>query len=95
MIQLVDANGPVLGPVKSAHYSDGSIAVGPGDILVMYTDGLVEGPGLVVSDGISRAAHGRRLACGESCSIAQRGRSPCPGAAVGRRLRARRSVPLT
>jgi len=57
VIQLVDANGPVLGPVKSAHYSDGSIAVGPGDILVMYTDGLVEGPGQVVSDGISRAAH--------------------------------------
>ena len=56
VIQLVDVNGPVLGPVNSAHYEDGSIAVGRGDVLVMYTDGLVEGPGLVVSDGISRAA---------------------------------------
>lgn len=56
VIQLIESNGPVLGPVKSAAYSDSSVRIGSGDYLVMYTDGLVERPGLVVSDGITRAA---------------------------------------
>ncbi|MGI9123624.1 MAG: SpoIIE family protein phosphatase [Mycobacterium sp.] len=56
VIQLDDATGSVLGPVKSATFTDGIIAVDPGDTLMMYTDGLVERPGLVVSAGIARAA---------------------------------------
>lgn len=56
VIELADSNGPVLGPIRGATYADSSIAIDSGDILVMYTDGLVERPGMVVSEGISRAA---------------------------------------
>ena len=56
VIQLIKANGPVLGPMKSARYEDCSIDVSTGDILMMYTDGLVERPDVVVSDGIAHAA---------------------------------------
>ena len=54
--QLIEANGPVLGPMKSARYEDCTIDVSPRDVLMMYTDGLVERPGVVVTDGISHAA---------------------------------------
>lgn len=57
VLHLVESNGPVLGPVRTAAYSDAVIHVDPGDVLIMYTDGLVERPGLLVSEGISRAAH--------------------------------------
>lgn len=56
VVRLRDANGPVLGPVRTADYRDGVVALAPGDQLMMYTDGLVERPGLVVSAGISCAA---------------------------------------
>lgn len=56
VIQLTESNGPVLGPIRSASYSERIERIGTGDVLVMYTDGLVERPGLVVTDGISRAA---------------------------------------
>ncbi|MCB0932205.1 MAG: SpoIIE family protein phosphatase [Mycobacterium sp.] len=55
VIRLSDANGPVLGPLDDVDYDEGIVAVSPGDILVMYTDGLVEAGGLAVSAGISRA----------------------------------------
>ncbi|MGA1203339.1 MAG: SpoIIE family protein phosphatase [Planctomycetota bacterium] len=45
--------GPVLGPVRGASYSDGRVEVAPGDILMMYTDGLVERRGRDVETGIS------------------------------------------
>ena len=56
VIQLADSNGPVLGPIRNAAYTDSVVRIGSGDVLVVYTDGLVERPGLVVSDGVSRAA---------------------------------------
>ncbi len=55
--RLDDANGPLLGPLRTAAYEDGVISVDSGDVLVMYTDGLVEGPSLTVTTGISRAQH--------------------------------------
>ena len=57
VIQLGDSNGPVLGPIRGAAYADGCVRIDPGDVLVLYTDGLVERPGLLVSDGISLAAN--------------------------------------
>lgn len=56
VIQLAESNGPVLGPIKRAAYSDSRVRIEAGDFLIMYTDGLVERPGLVVSDGIASAA---------------------------------------
>lgn len=56
VILLTESNGPVLGPVRRAAYTDTGVRIDSGDILVLYTDGLVERPGLVVSEGIARAA---------------------------------------
>ena len=55
VIQLSDAGGPALGPLPNATYTEGTVQVRPGDVLVMYTDGLVEAGGEAVWDGIARA----------------------------------------
>lgn len=54
-LRLTDANGPLLGPLKTADYEDAVVPVDPGDVLMMYTDGLVERPGMAVSEGIEFA----------------------------------------
>ncbi len=56
VLRLTGASGPVLGPVERADYPEGSVRVEPGDILVMYTDGLVERRGVNLDDGIARVA---------------------------------------
>ncbi len=55
VVRLVDADGPVLGPIDDATYTQGQVRLEPGDILVMYTDGLVERPGRDIETGISQA----------------------------------------
>jgi integral membrane sensor domain MASE1 len=55
VVRLDDANGPVLGPVTDAAFQDGVIPVDAGDVLVMYTDGLVEGADLPIPAGIAYA----------------------------------------
>ncbi len=42
VIRLGDAAGPVLGPLDAATYTQSCVQVHPGDVLIMYTDGLVE-----------------------------------------------------
>jgi len=51
--RLADGRGPVLGPIEGAPYADSDITVEHGDILVMYTDGLVERPGRDVESGMA------------------------------------------
>ena len=53
MIRLSDASGPVLGPFNDSAYSQCTVQVSPGDVLVMYTDGLVEHRGHDVQAGIA------------------------------------------
>ena len=53
VIRLADANGPVLGPFEDSVYSEGTVAVHPGDVLVLYSDGLVEHRGQNVQTGIA------------------------------------------
>jgi serine phosphatase RsbU (regulator of sigma subunit) len=53
-VRLVDANGPVLGPIHDATYTEGQAQLEPGDILVLYTDGLVESLGQDIETGISK-----------------------------------------
>lgn len=53
VIRLDDANGPVLGPFEDSVYSEGTVAVHPGDVLVLYSDGLVEHRGQNVQTGIA------------------------------------------
>ena len=40
--RLSDASGPMLGPFADSVYIGSAVPVEPGDVLVMYTDGLVE-----------------------------------------------------
>ncbi len=55
MSRLSDAHGPVLGPVPEATYTGGTLRIDSGDILVLYTDGLVERHGLDIETGIANA----------------------------------------
>ncbi|MBB3754135.1 integral membrane sensor domain MASE1 [Mycolicibacterium sp. BK634] len=54
VIRLAGAHGPVLGPVERASYSEGHVQVCEGDILVMYTDGLIERRGQDIESGMTR-----------------------------------------
>jgi serine phosphatase RsbU (regulator of sigma subunit) len=51
---LAEAAGPALGPVDEAVYSPGTTTLARGDIVLMYTDGLIERPGEDLQDGIQR-----------------------------------------
>jgi serine phosphatase RsbU (regulator of sigma subunit)/integral membrane sensor domain MASE1 len=42
VVQLDGGRGMVLGPVRDATYTQNEVGIGSGDILVMYTDGLIE-----------------------------------------------------
>lgn len=55
VVRLVDGHGPVLGPIRDATYTEGHVRLEPGDTLVMYTDGLVEGTGRHLETGITSA----------------------------------------
>ncbi|WP_431239434.1 SpoIIE family protein phosphatase [Mycolicibacterium aichiense] len=54
VIRLAGAHGPVLGPIERASYSEGNVEVGEGDLLVMYTDGLIERRGQDIESGMVR-----------------------------------------
>lgn len=53
--RLSDAHGPVLGPVRDTRYAESRIQVGIGDILMLYTDGLVERHARDIETGIATA----------------------------------------
>jgi serine phosphatase RsbU (regulator of sigma subunit)/integral membrane sensor domain MASE1 len=53
VIRLSDASGLVLGPFAESAYTEGAVQVRSGDVLVMYTDGLVEHHGHNVKAGIA------------------------------------------
>ncbi len=55
VVRLDDGHGPVLGPVHDATYSEARIRIAPDDILVMYTDGLVERHGVDIEVGLAQA----------------------------------------
>lgn len=57
VVRLADASGPLLGPFEDASYTQGTVAVEPGDVLMMYTDGLVEHYGEDVNAGIAHLEH--------------------------------------
>lgn len=54
VIRLSGAQGPVLGPLEAASYGEQTVSVATGDVLVMYTDGLVEHRGADIEAGIGR-----------------------------------------
>jgi serine phosphatase RsbU (regulator of sigma subunit) len=82
---LEEARGPVLGPLADADYAERTLAVAPGDILVLYTDGLVERRGVDLAAGIARAAQmvgrwGSGDALGGDCAALLEALAPRPRA---------------
>jgi serine phosphatase RsbU (regulator of sigma subunit)/integral membrane sensor domain MASE1 len=51
--ELIAGHGPALGPVHDPTYTDEMLTIEPGDILIMYTDGLIERPGQDLDTGIA------------------------------------------
>ena len=49
---LPAASGPALGPLSGGTYHEGSVRLEPGDIVLLYTDGLVERRGRSAEGGI-------------------------------------------
>lgn len=60
-VRVLDlAGGPLLGIDASATYPTTEVPLTPGSVLALYTDGLIESPGVDIEDAL--AALGRRLA---------------------------------
>ena len=60
-VRVLDlAGGPLLGIDAAATYPTTEVLLAPGSVLVLYTDGLIESPGLDIEDAL--ADLGRRLA---------------------------------
>ncbi|VBA47166.1 SpoIIE family protein phosphatase [Mycobacterium attenuatum] len=55
VIRLSGGHGPVLGPVRDAAYRQDQVAIDPGDIVVLYTDGLIDQPGHDLDTAITQA----------------------------------------
>jgi len=85
VIRLTDAYGPVLGPMQKATYNEGKLHIDPGDILVMYTDGLVERHGFDIEKGMALAQQiiagwDRDTVLTDSCDLLQDRLAPRPRA---------------
>ncbi|MET7682435.1 SpoIIE family protein phosphatase [Streptomyces sp. NPDC005423] len=60
-VRVLDlAGGPLLGIDASAAYPTTEVALAPGCVLALYTDGLIESPGVDIEDALAEL--GRRLA---------------------------------
>lgn len=57
------ASGPALGPMSGADYHEGSVRLEPGDIVLFYTDGLVERRGWGIQGRHRRRASPRPRDC--------------------------------
>ncbi|SNY64235.1 PP2C family protein-serine/threonine phosphatase [Paractinoplanes atraurantiacus] len=53
-VELARPNGPLLGASRSAAYTSATRVLEPGDLLVMYTDGLIEHRSSSLSEGLAR-----------------------------------------
>ena len=52
--QALEEGGTVLGPIADATYERGFVTMRPGDVIVIYTDGVTETRGRVKDEGASR-----------------------------------------
>lgn len=70
---VVAAEGPFLGLVPDAEFGAATGVLGPGDAIMLYTDGMVEEPRLDIDLGIDRLlGEAERLLRGEFHGSAQR-----------------------
>jgi hypothetical protein len=72
--ELIEAEGPLLGVVEEAKFGGVNGCLEPGDLLMLFTDGMVEAPGRDLSDGMDRlmAAADRLLTEQSGSNIAWR-----------------------
>ncbi|WP_234426208.1 PP2C family protein-serine/threonine phosphatase, partial [Streptomyces kebangsaanensis] len=57
-VRVLDlAGGPLLGIDAAATYPTTRVGLAPGSVLVLYTDGLVESPGVDIEDAIAELGH--------------------------------------
>ncbi len=94
-VRVLDlAGGPLLGIDASAVYPTTEVALAPGSLLVLYTDGLVESPGTDFEEALADLgqAPGRR----RGPAAGRAGRQPRPSGAApqGRGGTARRHRPV-
>ena len=83
VIRLAEARGPVLGPLHKATYTEEKLRIDPGDILVMYTDGLVERHGIDIEKGMAVAEQiitdwDSETVMSDSCGLLQDELAPRP-----------------
>ncbi len=83
VIRLGEGSGPVLGPLTGASYTESHQHIDRGDTLVLYTDGLVERPGMDIETGIGRAegliaAWDPRAPLSDECEALHRRLAPRP-----------------
>lgn len=57
VVRLSDTSGPMLGPFEDATFAEHAVPVAPGDVLIMYTDGLVEHYDENLNVGIAHLQH--------------------------------------
>ena len=50
------AGGPLLGIDAAATYPTTEVALAPGSVLALYTDGLIESPGVDIEDALAGLA---------------------------------------
>lgn len=55
--RLDGGRGPVLGPLRKVTYAEDQVSVDPGDVLLMYTDGLIERRGDDLDTAITEVQH--------------------------------------
>ncbi len=77
-------SGPLLGVLPDVFYTRGRGVLGPGDALLLYTDGLIEVPGRDIEVGLDRllGASERLVARGGFAGSAQRLVDEVAGAAL-------------
>lgn len=72
-VDFLESGGAVLGPLPNASYERGFVTLQPGDLIVLYTDGIVEtlGPGLEGQEeefGVERLVEAVRSVADQSAS---------------------------
>ncbi|EXG80289.1 SpoIIE family protein phosphatase [Cryptosporangium arvum] len=65
-VELVESAGGLILGVQDAEYRTMAIHIGPGDALVLVTDGLIETPGLTIDAGLRSLAELAAAGAGES-----------------------------
>lgn len=65
---LATVPGPPLATLLDAGYQAGDVVLEPGDLVVLYTDGLVERRGEMIDDGLARLAQQVRDRPASDCS---------------------------